>query len=135
MPKVIVLGSACAVPDETHENTHLALPGPEPDSGFIQVDCAGRPVVRLRQAGLDFHRLTDLILTHWHPDHAYGAPMLLMDMWLRGRQNPLTVNALPDTAGYMKHLMVAFGCEQWPGLFPITYHEVEARPGAPVLEN
>jgi metal-dependent hydrolase (beta-lactamase superfamily II) len=39
-------------------------------------------MVRLSKAGVDFNRLTDLILTHFHPDHVSGVPMLLMNMWL-----------------------------------------------------
>ena len=86
--RLIVLGSSYAVPDATHENAHLAIEG---DHGVIMIDCAANPIVRLEKAGLKYDALTDLILTHFHPDHVCGAPLLLMDMWLLGRQNNLRV--------------------------------------------
>ena len=66
MPKLIVLGTANAIPDENHENTHLAIVG---EQRQILVDCVGNPVVRLKQAGIDLNRLTDIFLTHFHPDN------------------------------------------------------------------
>ena len=77
MQKLIILGTANAIPDENHENTHLALLG---EHRQILIDCAGNPVVRLKQAGIDLNSLTDLFLTHFHPDHVSGVPSLLMCM-------------------------------------------------------
>ena len=51
MPKLIVLGTSNAIPDEDHENTHLALIG---NQRKILIDCAGSPVIRLKQAGIDY---------------------------------------------------------------------------------
>ena len=79
MPKVIILGSSNAVPSIDHENTHLVIVGEE---RTILVDCVSNPIVRLEQAGIDFNDLTDIVITHFHPDHVSGMPLLLMDMWL-----------------------------------------------------
>ena len=133
MSKLIILGSACAVPDETHENTHLALPGR--DGNFILIDCAGQPVLRLRRVGLDYHRLTDLILTHFHPDHTYGVSMLIMEMWLRGRGEPLRIYGTTHCLERVEMMMKAYDWDTWPRLFPITFIPVDEREGAPVLEN
>lgn len=132
MGTFLVLGSSFAVPDEHHENTHLVLLGAH---GLIMVDCAGQPVLRLRKAGLDFHKVTDLILTHFHPDHVYGVPMLLMEMWLRGRQEPLRIYGLQHTVERMALVMNAFEWQDWPRMFPVTFHPVEQSAGAFVLEN
>ena len=66
MPKVIILGSSNAVPSINHENTHLVIVGEE---RTILVDCVSNPIVRLEQAGVDFNDLTDIVITHFHPDH------------------------------------------------------------------
>jgi len=87
MPKVIILGSSNAIPDEKHENSHMALVG---DERLVLIDCVNNPIVRLRKAGLDVEDITDLLLTHFHPDHVSGVPLLLMDLWLLGRKKELT---------------------------------------------
>ncbi len=132
MAKVIILGSANSIADEQHENAHLAIQGSQ---DFILVDCAGNPIVRLKQAGLNFERLSSLILTHFHPDHVSGVPLLLMNMWLLGRQRPLKIYGLEHTVTRTEALMEAFGWSQWPGFFPVTFHTVPAEKMTLVLEN
>jgi hypothetical protein len=50
MNKVIILGSSNAVSSKGHENTHLAVTGRE---RMVLIDCAGNPILRMEQAGLD----------------------------------------------------------------------------------
>jgi ribonuclease Z len=122
MAKVVVLGSSSAIPDETHENTHLALIGRD---GVIMIDCASQPVLRLRRAGIAYEQVNDLILTHFHPDHVYGVPMFIMDMWLRGRKNPLRIHGLRHCMQRMECVMEAYHWDEWPRLFPISFHPVD----------
>ena len=56
MLELIVLGSASAVPDLDHENAHLVLVG---ETRTVMIDCAGTPLVRLPQAGVDPNTITD----------------------------------------------------------------------------
>ncbi len=132
MARLIVLGSSYAVPDATHENTHLAIEG---DHGVIMIDCAANPIVRLEKAGLKYEALTDLILTHFHPDHVYGAPLLLMDMWLLGRQNNLRVHGLHHCLARMEDLMGFFHWDEWPNFFPIAFHRLPERENMLVIDN
>jgi ribonuclease Z len=132
MGKFVVLGSSFVIPDETHENTHLALLG---QTTMVLVDCPGRVMIRLRRAGLDPYQIADLILTHFHPDHVDGVPMLIMEMWLRGRQTPLRLHGLPHCMERMENLMRAYDQATWPNLFPISYHCVPEYDHAPVLDN
>ncbi len=132
MVKLIVLGSANAVSDETHENTHLALKGQE---RFLLIDCVGNPILRLRRASLDFNELTDLILTHFHPDHVSGVPLLLMDMWLLGRKKPLHIYGLQHTLDRIEDLMGFYDWTQWPEFFPVHFHRLAAAEMVPVFES
>lgn len=90
MAKLIILGTATNIPDATHENTHMVLVG---DERMVLIDGPGNPYSRLLQAGLDPDRLTDIVVTHFHPDHAAGIPLLLMAIGLKGRKAPLNLYA------------------------------------------
>jgi len=123
MPELIVLGSANAIPDEKHENTHLAFIGQQ---RCVLIDCTGSPVVRLEQAGIDLGSITDLFLTHFHPDHVSGVPSLLMSMWLLGRRTPLDIYGLHYTLDRIEKLMSFYEWEQWPDFFPVVFHRLPA---------
>jgi ribonuclease Z len=102
MAKLVILGSSNALADETHENTYMVLQGVE---RTIMIDCVNNPIFRLGRFGVDFNNLTDLILTHFHPDHVSGVPLLLMNMWLLGRQRPLDIYGLHHTLDRIENLM------------------------------
>jgi len=50
MTRLVFLGTAHAVPDEMHENSHMFLVG---DERSLLIDCSTNPIVRLRMLGLD----------------------------------------------------------------------------------
>ena len=132
MARVVALGSAAAVPDETHANTYLAVEG---ERGFFLIDCADSPLVRIQRAGLAPERLRGLIITHFHPDHVFGLPILLMNIWLLGRTDPLPVHGLQDALERFEVLMDLFRWQEWPGLFPVPCRTVTEEVGALVLED
>jgi len=119
MAKIIILGSANAVSNASHENAHFAV---STHNRIILIDCVSNPIVRLSSAGLDFHQLTDLFLTHFHPDHVSGVPLLLMNMWLLRRSSPLHIYGLQHTIERVEKLMALFGWEDWPNFFAVIFH-------------
>lgn len=123
MPKVIILGASNAIPTAEAENTHFAVVGGQ---RMVLVDTASNPLIRLEQAGLDFNNLTDIILTHFHPDHVSGLPLLLMDMWLMGRQHPLNIYGLHHTIDRIEQVMGLYGWSEWPDFFPVVFHRLPA---------
>jgi ribonuclease Z len=132
MPKLIILGSSNAVADENHENTHMAVVGRE---RFILIDCPGSPIARLRKAGLDPMQMSDLILTHFHPDHVSGVPLLLMDLWLIGRQEPLNIYGLDHTLERVERNLELYNWTRWPDFFPVKFTRLPEQPMSAVLEN
>jgi ribonuclease Z len=132
MAKVIILGSSNAIPDENHENSHMALVGKE---RLVLIDCVSNPIVRLRKAGLDAENITDLILTHFHPDHVSGVPLLLMDLWLLGRKRELRIYGLDYTLKRLETLMDLYGWDTWPRFFPIEMNKLAEEEMALVQEN
>ncbi len=132
MPEVIMLGTGRALPTATQENTYLALSGAQ---SLIMVDCAGAPYRQMLKAGLDPARLSALIITHFHPDHAYGVPSLLISLWLAGRTQPLDLYA-PDAAlSRVRDTLDLYDPDSWPGMYTVNYHGIATTRGAPVLTD
>ena len=133
MARLIVLGSAAAVSDATHDNTHFLLQG---ESGqAVLVDCGSNPLGKLAHHGVRLEALTDMILTHFHPDHVYGVPILLMQMWLMGRKMPLRIYGLHHCLQRVEAMMDAFMIDTWPGFFSLEYHRLPEHPDVPVLDS
>lgn len=132
MAKIIFLGTSNAIPDEEHENTHLLAMTAH---RRILIDCGDNPILRLKKAGISFHDLTDLILTHFHPDHVAGVPQLLMSMWLMGRRRPLNIYGLHHTLDRIERLMEFYGWGEWPGFFPVSFYRVPVQEMAPLIED
>ncbi len=132
MARVVALGTAAAVPNAQHATTYLAVEGRQ---GFLLIDCGERPLIRIRHAGLELHRLQGLIITHFHPDHVLGIPILLMNTWLLGRTEPLPVYGLQDALERFEAMMGLFRWEEWPDFFPSPCHVTDEEIGALVLED
>ncbi len=130
--KLIILGSSNAIPDEKHENTHMVLLGGQ---RTVLIDCVGTPTVRLKQVGVDPREVTDLILTHFHPDHVSGVPLLLMNMWLMGRKRPLHIYGLHYTLDCLEDLMGFYGWQEWPSFFPVGFTRLPESEMTPVIEE
>lgn len=132
MTKLIVLGSSNAIPTRDHENTHLALIS---RGRTVLIDCVSNPMVRLEQAGIDPLSITDLILTHFHPDHVSGVPLFLMDSWLIGRHAPLNVYGLDYTLQRIETLMNLYNWSDWPGFYPVNFLRVSMDEMAVVFDE
>lgn len=124
MAELIILGTSNAIPTPEGENTHIAIPAGEK---VVLIDCGPNPLVRLEQAGLDLEDLSDIILTHFHPDHVGGLPLFLMDLWLLGRKTPLVIHGLDYTLDRAAQMMNLFGWQDWPNFFPVNFHRIPAK--------
>jgi len=132
LTKLIILGSANAVPDLYHENTYMVLVGQERG---VLIDCVGNPLLRFQQVGLEVDHLEDIILTHFHPDHVSGVPSFLMNTWLMGRKKPIDIYGLGYTVERMEKVMDFFDWTSWPNLYPVNFHSLPEREMTPVLET
>lgn len=101
---------------------------------MVLIDSVSNPILRLEQAGLDFNDLTDLIVTHFHPDHVSGLPLLLMDMWLMGRRRALNIYGLHYTLDRVEDLMGFYGWSDWPNFFPVAFYRLPSSEMTPVLD-
>lgn len=125
MSRIILLGTASAVPDLGQENTHLMI---LTEGRGVLVDCPGNPVVRLKQAEIAYDRITDIVLTHFHPDHVSGFGLLVMDLWLLGRKQELHVWGLEHAVERAEKMLDLFGWDDWPGFYPLHFHALPETP-------
>jgi len=131
MAKLIFLGTSNAISGEDHENTHMVLVG---ENRTVLIDCPNSPFMRFQKAGVDFNALSDVILTHFHPDHVSGVPQLLMNMWLMGRRQSLSIHGLKHTIDRIESLMELYGWSEWPDFFPVAFYRVPEQELATVLD-
>jgi ribonuclease Z len=132
MAKLLILGSSNAIPSAGHENTHLAI---ILGKRTVLVDCGASPILRLEQAGIEFESITDMFLTHFHPDHVAGVPSLLMGMWLLGRRAPLNLIGLGYTLDRVEIMMDLYNWKNWPDFFPVHFQRVPADELALALDD
>ena len=127
-----LLGTGAAVSDPHRTTTMLAV---SDGASTIAVDCGGDLVQRLLAAGLDLDTLDALVLTHEHPDHVSGFPLVMEKLWLAGRRRPLPVHGPKTALSQARRIFEQFNTSGWQGLPEIQWHEVELEPGAGVLTS
>ena len=122
-------GSANAGPDRT--TTMLAV---EHRGRLVLIDCGGDAVHRMHAGGLDPLAVEAVVLTHEHPDHISGYPLLLEKLWLLGRRETIPVYGPAATLEKARALFAVFDTGKWAGLPERSFHPVEMTEGAHVLD-
>lgn len=132
MARVHFLGTGAAISDAHRTTTMLGFE----DGGFVVlVDCGGDVVQRAQQAGLAPTGVEAAIITHEHPDHVSGFPLMVQKLWLGGRSGPLPVHGIGPALAQAGRCMGAFDTSGWDGLPPIEWREFAHLAGALVFEN
>ena len=129
MAEVLLLGTGAALSEGGREPTCVAIRG---ERTTVLVDCGANPVAQLQRLGVPLESLDRLILTHLHPDHVAGFPMLVMMLWLAGRKASLPVHGPPDTVKLARQLLGLWDTSRWTGLYEIEWHELAMDEGTSV---
>jgi len=83
------VGEAC---DGSQSNTSILLrTGPEQTAGRILLDCGFSVPQQYFALDPDPEELAILWISHFHGDHFFGTPLLLLWFWEMGRQKPLHI--------------------------------------------
>ena len=72
------------------------------------IDCGENTQVQLRKAKISPHKITRILITHWHGDHVLGIPGLLQTLALTKYEKPLEIYGPKGTKKFMKHMLEAF---------------------------
>ncbi len=121
MAKVILLGTGAAWSGPTRENTFMLVRGKTTN---VLIDCAGGPTQRLAHIGVAPNEIDHIVLTHNHPDHIYGFPLLLLNAWMAGRKAPIHVYGLKDTMRSARKMLKALDFNLLPNFTPLKYHSI-----------
>ena len=131
MPKLIILGTSFAIPSAGHENTHMVLLG---DERTVMIDCVNNPMERLKGAGLTPKSITDIFMSHLHPDHVSGVPLLLMALGLENRTEELNVYGLQQVNQAMQAMLGFYDWGTWHD-FKVIFNDIPETALSPVLQT
>ena len=124
------LGTAGAVPTAERDTTSIVFAAA---AGAVLIDCGGSPVQRLRRVGVDPVALSHVVITHIHPDHAYGLPSLVQGLRLLHHREPLTVVCRPEHVEPLRTLLDLFGLGPAPERFPMVFSPIALGVGTPAF--
>jgi ribonuclease Z len=127
-----IMGSAASIPTPHHDTASVLL---DTGSTKLLIDCGGSPAARLKLAGVDFMDLDGLIVTHHHPDHIYGVPILLMDIWLMGRRDSFPAYGPAKTLEVIKAMMDLYEWDTWPNFTHIDFCPLPLEPNTLVVSD
>jgi ribonuclease Z len=130
MPYLHLLGTGAAMSDPHRTVTMLAV---EDEERVYVVDAGGDVVQRMLLLGIPLSKLRGVIITHEHPDHTAGFPLLIEKLWLAGRSEPLDVYGIGPALRTVRSLLNTFDVSGWEGMPEIRMHDVDHEPGAPVF--
>ena len=128
---VYLLGTGAAVSDPHRTTTMLAI---EEAGRLFVIDCGGDAVQRCLQAGLDAGAMDGLYLTHEHPDHVSGFPLLIEKVWLLGREAPLPIYGIAPALDQARRAFATFDTASWD-LPELAWTVVDYEPDAVVLDD
>jgi ribonuclease Z len=79
--------------------------------------------------------LNGLIVTHHHPDHIYGVPLLLMNLWLLGRRGTFPIYGPRKTLQIIRKIVGVYEWDTWPDFLDLEYHIISLEPDIPVVSD
>ena len=119
MIDVILLGTGGMMPLPNRWLSSLLI---RCGSEMTLFDCGEGTQVPMRESGWGFKRLSSIVLTHLHADHAMGMTGVLFSVGNAGRTEPLTIFGPPGTLQVAQALTIVV-----PGLpMEVMVQEVEA---------
>ncbi len=122
MMRVYLLGTGASFNLTGRLTTALAVLA---EDDLTLVDCGSNVVAALVRAHVDPKAISRLILTHEHPDHTAGFPLLVQQLWLAGRKAPLPVYGPRPAIGVVARLLAQYETSRWEGLFQLHFHAIE----------
>lgn len=124
MPELLVLGSSAGIPTANRHTTSMAL---KMNDRLYLLDCGGPVSTALKAMGEDPRRIEAVFISHWHPDHTGGLPMLIQDLQLTRHTKKLTIFGPEGSHRKIRQLQNIFLIP--PEVCPFEIQIVDLEPG------
>jgi ribonuclease Z len=108
----------------------LAIRG---QNSTIVIDCGGNAIRQLQRLHVSLAGIERVILTHSHPDHTSGLPLLIEMLWLSGRRAPLPIHGPAEAVDVMQRVWRQWDTAAWKGLPELHWNVVPLEPLAPIV--
>ena len=74
------------------------------DAGVL-VEPSPTVLPHVRRCGIAAESLDAIVISHFHPDHTFGWPFLLLELLRCGRDRPLSIVGPPDVEAFLSDMM------------------------------
>jgi len=102
--ELVFLGTTAGVPTKKRNHAAVYLKYQSEQEFSCLFDCGEGTQRQMLFAGVNFMRINDVFITHWHADHFAGLLGLLETMNLEGRTEPLNIYA-PEAEKFVEILL------------------------------
>ncbi|MDO8564361.1 MAG: ribonuclease Z [Nanoarchaeota archaeon] len=104
--KITFLGTGSAVPSPTRNHTGILA---QLLNESILVDCGEGTQIQFRKAEISPHKITKLLITHWHGDHILGIPGLFQTLALSDYSKTLEIYGPKGSKEFMNSINILLG--------------------------
>ncbi|MBI2578080.1 MAG: ribonuclease Z [Candidatus Aenigmarchaeota archaeon] len=102
--EVVFLGTTAGVPTKKRNHASVFLKYQSEQEYHCLFDCGEGTQRQMLFAGVNFMRISDIFITHWHADHFAGLLGLMETMNLEGRKEALNIYA-PEAEKFVDILL------------------------------
>lgn len=102
--EVTFLGTTAAIPTKDRNHAAIYVRYQSEQEYMCLFDCGEGTQRQIFSSGLNFMRINDIFITHWHADHFAGLLGLMETMNLEDRTKPLTIFA-PEAEKFVPMLL------------------------------
>lgn len=104
--KITFLGTGAAVPSPNRNHTAILT---QLLTESILIDCGEGTQLQFRKAQISPHKLTKILITHWHGDHILGLPGLFQTLALSNYKKTLDIYGPKGSKHFMNSINALLG--------------------------
>lgn len=104
MLEIVFLGTGAGIPTKHRNHAAIWLSYTKDISSVMLWDCGEGTQRQIFTARLNFMRINDIFITHWHADHWAGLIGLIQTMNLEKRRHPLFIYA-PEAERFVSDIL------------------------------
>jgi ribonuclease Z len=119
--EITILGTTAGIPTKMRNHPAIYLKYKSENEFCYLFDCGEGTQRQILYSGLNFMRINDIFITHWHADHFAGLLGLLESMSLEDKKTPLIIFA-PEAEKFVSILLdLGYSTKN----FPVVARNVE----------